>query len=312
MSHSFVISHKGTKREFDIDNTTTLGQLRGQIRDVFGVDPSNQKLFRGGLINNDQETPVASIIPHKSRVVLMGTVTGELEHLHAREALRQTAQQNHERYKATLSDIWRTPTMGSLSRDNMQHTFHAFEALELPEKQRALDILHKLSKDEGVRQIMVTRQYSVGTLRELHPFERTILGYNRNRGEVIALRLRTDDLEGFRRYESVRDVLMHELAHMVWDEHDERFHRLNRELCKEVVELNWQLRGQRVGGQAPRVYEPPRPEDAELVDGGSLGSAGFVLGGKAPSQGEEDGQNSSPDSHRDLAYKAWEKRSRKN
>ena len=42
-----------------------------------------------------------------------------------------------------------------------------------------------------------------------------ILGVNINRGQEISLRLRTDDLKGFRRYESIRQTLCHELAHMV-------------------------------------------------------------------------------------------------
>lgn len=58
-------------------------------------------------------------------------------------------------------------------------------------------------------------KWSVQHLTELSPSERSILGYNRNKGEVIALRLRTDDLKGFRHYPTIRRVLLHELAHMV-------------------------------------------------------------------------------------------------
>jgi hypothetical protein len=62
---------------------------------------------------------------------------------------------------------------------------------------------------------MKTRKWSVGELIELTPFEASILGYNRNAGQLIALRLRTDDLSGFRHYDSVRKVLLHELTHNV-------------------------------------------------------------------------------------------------
>ena len=40
-------------------------------------------------------------------------------------------------------------------------------------------------------------------------------GVNINAGQEISLRLRTDDLRGFRRYDSIRQTLCHELAHMV-------------------------------------------------------------------------------------------------
>lgn len=62
---------------------------------------------------------------------------------------------------------------------------------------------------------MKQRKWSVGELTELTPFERSILGYNRNAGELISIRLRTDDLSGFRHYDSIRKVLLHELTHNV-------------------------------------------------------------------------------------------------
>lgn len=90
---------------------------------------------------------------------------------------------------------------------------------------------------------MADRKWSVGELIELTPFEATILGYNRNAGQLIALRLRTDDLSGFRHYDSVRKVLLHELTHNVWGDHDDNFHALNRQLNKDVVNLDWTAHG---------------------------------------------------------------------
>ena len=46
-----------------------------------------------------------------------------------------------------------------------------------------------------------------------------ILGVNINAGQEISLRLRTDDLRGFRRYGRIRETLIHELAHMVGCSH---------------------------------------------------------------------------------------------
>ena len=75
--------------------------------------------------------------------------------------------------------------------------------------------------------------WRVSVLRELHPNQRTILGYNKNKGQEIALRLRTDDLQGFRLYSSIINVMLHELAHMIHSAHDESFHALNRQLNQE-------------------------------------------------------------------------------
>lgn len=49
-------------------------------------------------------------------------------------------------------------------------------------------------------------------------------------GQEISLRLRTDDLKGFRRYDRIRETLIHELAHMVWGEHDANFKELNSQV----------------------------------------------------------------------------------
>jgi hypothetical protein len=81
---------------------------------------------------------------------------------------------------------------------------------------------------------MKKHKWSVGILQELSPADATILGLNSNKGQSISLRLRTNDMEGFRHYPEIRKVLLHELAHNVWGPHDENFHRLNRQLNKEV------------------------------------------------------------------------------
>lgn len=50
-----------------------------------------------------------------------------------------------------------------------------------------------------------------------------LLGLNINGGQEIKLRLRTADLQGFRKFETIRETLVHELTHNVWAEHDNRF-----------------------------------------------------------------------------------------
>lgn len=106
---------------------------------------------------------------------------------------------------------------------------------------------------------MADRRWSVGELIELTPFEATILGYNRNAGQLIALRLRTDDLSGFRHYDSVRKVLLHELTHNVWGDHDDNFHALNRQLNKDVVNLDWTAHGAHTLGHG-EFYTPEEEE----------------------------------------------------
>lgn len=80
-------------------------------------------------------------------------------------------------------------------------------------------------------------QWRIHRLLELSPFEGTLLGYNRNQGETIAVKIRTYDLEGFSPYDLVKDVVLHELTHMHHKEHNAEFHALHRQLhrhCEEV------------------------------------------------------------------------------
>ncbi|KAJ2254522.1 hypothetical protein GGI13_002108 [Coemansia sp. RSA 455] len=306
----FSVSHRGNAVQFSVDGTQTLGDLRQRLAQQFGVAPKQQRLLLKGEVGASpagDSMPISSLIPANSRIVLIGTPTAELAAYLKGNERREEGRSNYEKYRATVSQT-REPIEYS------EYGFLKFETLPgLGHQASALAMLRRLARDEGVRGIMRKRQYSVGVLRELHPNERTILGYNRNRGQVIALRLRTDDLEGFRDFDDVRKVLMHELAHMVWDEHDERFHRLNRELCQELDELDWTRRGQTVGGGAPssgpRFQQSTVEEAASAhIDGGALTSKGFVLGGTAPQLPPDNDTAAGQQSRRDLAFQAFQKR----
>ena len=45
--------------------------------------------------------------------------------------------------------------------------------------------------------------------------------------------------QGFRRYLRIRETLCHELAHMVWGEHDNNFKELNSQLLRECDAADW-------------------------------------------------------------------------
>ena len=60
------------------------------------------------------------------------------------------------------------------------------------------------------------------------------LGLNKNKGQEILLRIRTDDLRGFRKALTIRKVLYHELAHNVHSAHAGHFHALMAQIEREV------------------------------------------------------------------------------
>jgi hypothetical protein len=104
-----------------------------------------------------------------------------------------------------------------------KYKFHRIQSLQhLPSPQRALDLLDRLANDPAIQHIMQEHKFVVGTLTELAPHEHpNLLGLNKNAGEVILLRLRTDAYDGFRLYADIRRVLCHELTHNMWGDHDD-------------------------------------------------------------------------------------------
>jgi hypothetical protein len=126
--------------------------------------------------------------------------------------------------------------------------------------------------------------------------ESRTLGLNRNRGEVIELRLRTDAYDGYRDYKVIRKTLCHELSHNVWGEHDRNFWDLTNQIEKEVEKADWKHGGHQL--TQGEFYNPEdRGEDAEHLDGGGWTGGEFVLG-------SEDTTGNSGLSRRDILARA--------
>lgn len=131
---------------------------------------------------------------------------------------------------------------------------------------------------------MLTWQPIVGLLTEMDPLSNTqsshegttrLLGLNRNHGEVIELRLRTDAYDGYRDYKTIRNTLCHELAHNVHGPHDRKFWDLCHQIEREVQAADWKHGGHSVSRDD--VYEPS-PED-DVPDHGGWTGGTYVLGG---------------------------------
>ncbi|KAL8139108.1 hypothetical protein V2J09_005109 [Rumex salicifolius] len=139
----------------------------------------------------------------------------------------------------------------SLKLPEGPYIFCGFQTLELPGIQlnpppsESLKRMHMLAADPGIVAIMNKHKWRVGIMTELAPVgyvgisPKCLLGFNKNQGEEISLRLRTDDLKGFRKYESIKKTLLHELAHMVYSEHDADFYALDKQLNREATTLDW-------------------------------------------------------------------------
>ena len=115
----------------------------------------------------------------------------------------------------------------------------------LPDEEKAKTILSSLANDPGILACMAKHEWNVGALSELYPEGKVgesavcVMGLNESKGQRIKLRIRTDDLKGFRKPLSIRKVLFHELAHNVHSEHNGDFFLLMRQIEKECSELDW-------------------------------------------------------------------------
>lgn len=292
----------------------TIADLSDIVAEDLHIPPSNQKFHitpKTGLLKPPFKNPnllLSSL--HDKKIVLMGATTIEVQELEsdiqerrARLENRRAALQAGRKVKATKTRDFKK------LQDEARYTFHTIRPLPyLPNPERSQRFLERLASDAGIKTSMRKHGFAVGLLTEMNPIEHTTvnsrtLGLNRNRGEVIELRLRTDAYDGYRDYKVIRKTLCHELAHNVWGEHDQHFWKLCREIEAEVEKNDWRRGGHSVGGE--EFYNPQDEGVDEEADGGGWMGGEYVLGG---GEAAGAGSSSEPLSRREIMARAAEER----
>ena len=275
------ISYRGTVLQIAISAADSLGSLKSRVADLTGIERQNQKLSaKGKLLTSDKDTtsiaelfglPSEAIPNPKTlpKLLLIGTSSRSIAEIQEESRKIQATLANRKKFVAT-SAVASSPIRTLSSDPTSKFTFLSTSILPSPPYPNpggAVAILERIRNDPAIRHIMAEHQYTVGLLSELSPFEKTILGFNKNKGMEISLRLRTDNLEGFRSYGSIRKVLIHELTHMEISEHDVSFNTLNSKLTKEVLAFERKMtqEGRTLGGM-----EYDYGDDESLTEGGSL------------------------------------------
>jgi len=247
--------------QVQVDGRTVAGKLLDAVVERTGCDPSTVKLVQGNVVltQADREKRIAECgVKPKKKIMAVASAARDVARI--REAKTERLRSFEEE-----ADILRRRAKAGPSKANPSRSydrkFEEFRALDVPAgcppKERALELLKKLAMDPGVMGVMQKHGWKVALLSEMPPegkvglSEKCILGYNRNRGQEIALRLRTDDWRGFRKYLTIRQTLLHELAHMEYDEHDNLFKALNSRLNVECNNMDWKnMPGRKLGGDA--------------------------------------------------------------
>jgi hypothetical protein len=203
--------------------------------------------------SDDASLPLSTL--HTATLRLLAPQTSTLTTLQTHRATATTWQAKRAVTRARIARL--NPSQRATA-DDLNYTFHTLRPLpHLPHSARSLAFLERLKNDPGIRATMRAHRFSVGMLTEMDPASHTaashegvtrILGLNRNKGEVIELRLRTDAYDGWRDYRIIRKTLCHELAHNVHSDHDAKFWELCRQIEREVDKADWRHGGQTVGG----------------------------------------------------------------
>ncbi|EEP78777.1 conserved hypothetical protein [Uncinocarpus reesii 1704] len=291
---SLPIHHRGEARTLSLTSSSTLQDLSSLITQIFDIPPENQKLLispKPGLLKPPfPPTPLSSLALSSPRfkIALLGSTSSELTSLN--KPVSEKERQPHQRHSSPVKPATPLSTRRTQAHSSSQYTFHRLLPLPyLPNPDRSLAYLARLRDDPGIRSAMAKHRFSVPLLTEMNPIEHTTLssrtlGLNRNKGEAIELRLRTDAYDGYRDYRTIRKTLCHELAHCVHSEHDRDFWNLTAQIEKEVESADyWGKGGKRLTEE--EFYNPADWEEmksgGEVMDHGGWTGGEFVLGGGA-------------------------------
>ncbi|RKF65391.1 Ubiquitin and WLM domain-containing metalloprotease [Erysiphe neolycopersici] len=285
-SISVNLIYHGKPSTFSFPSNASISDLSDKIAETLHVPSSNQKLLisKIGLLKppfKDPELPLSSILTQK--VTLMGSTIEELSSISiaSEEAARRVYRREQPLQKVTASKTHDRKK----EQEEKKYTFIKLQPLSyLPNPSRSLQFLQRLKDDAGIKSVMRKHKFTVPLLTEMDPTEYTqsnhegtsrTLGLNRNQGEIIELRLRTDAYDGYRDYKTIRRTLCHELTHNVYGPHNRDFWDLCKQIEKEVETADWRSGGRAVGGSD--TYEPINGVD-EINERGGWTGGEYVLG----------------------------------
>ncbi|KAF3491940.1 ubiquitin/metalloprotease fusion protein [Arthroderma uncinatum] len=312
---NITVHHQGNSHSFSLPQDSTLQDLSNALSEKLSIPPENQKLLispKPGLQKSPfPPTPLSSLPLHspRAKITLLGSTSGEID------SLKRPVSSLPAR-KSIIKPA-KPASRQSLQSSSSQYTFHKLLPLPyLPNPERSLAFLARLRDDPGIRKAMARHRFSIPLLTEMDPVQHTTmssrtLGLNRNKGEVIELRLRTDAYDGYRDYRTIRKTLCHELAHCEFSDHDRDFWDLTGQIEKEVEKADyWGNKGRSVSDQ--EFYNPVDWDDMNaqgVVDHGGWTGGEFVLGGLSgeSSQASSAGSNKGL-SRREILAKAAEAR----
>jgi hypothetical protein len=266
-----VITYRGNKVVMPLQEGTTVEQVKNVVAEQadpsLNLQPSDLKLLmKGKVLKEDSEDLFELLMPSSQgkskpkkpfRLVATGVSSQQVQAVNEELAenmlnaprVRDDLSRDGLKESEQRKRLGRYMMQKSGARGGINDEKYGFGKIEilpnLPNQTQARDILTTLANDPGILACMAQHKWKVGSLAELYPEGKVgesavcVMGLNKNKGQQILLRIRTDDLCGFRKILTIRKVLYHELAHNVHSAHDGDFFQLNRQVEKECTALDW-------------------------------------------------------------------------
>lgn len=286
-SISLSLTYQGEQQLFPFPADATITDLSSSISTSLDIPPERQKLLitpRPGLLRPPFKDPTLALSTVLDRkITLLGSSNAVKSDLDAAIATRQEQAKARDLALRKGRTVKAYKSVDSAKvRDEAMYTFHDIRPLpHLNAPERSQAFLQRLAADPGIKSSMRKHHFAVGLLTEMDPAEHTThesrtLGLNRNKGQSIELRLRTDAYDGYRDYKVIRKTLCHELAHNVFGDHDSDFWALCKAIEQEVERGDWTRGGNAVGDQE---YYEALPQDTLSADHGGWTGGAHVLGG---------------------------------
>lgn len=281
-----MLSVKHGARSVEIPIASTLDELNASVRTALDLPEGGQLrlICKGKAVDSN----ALAAIKAGSKVMATFSSAASLDQAASARPERMRGFEEADRMLRTGGLGGRGTTGSSLGGSSQSpYRFHRTQAIPSTEPRFAMGatpgpdeaaaLLRKLASDSNILSLMERRRWSVGLLAEMPPqglvgvSSSCLMGLNRNRGQSIHLRLRTDDWLGLRPYEKIVEVLLHELTHNVHDDHDDDFKALNSELAKEYranLDVYRSARSTADGPVRDASVEPLEAEDAGYTLGG--------------------------------------------
>jgi len=284
------VSFRKQVYDYDFDHDAVVTELLDTLEDSLDIPVQNQKIIVPGapLVTWKTKNPQQPLSDWAGKKLML--IGSNLRTSMAVEAMcARVAKINAA--KAAQRKKSKAPRKTRPNAESSQYTFAQVRPLNnLPRPEKSQMLLMRLKNDPGIKRTMAKHKFSVALLTEMEPLSNTqsnhegtsrILGLNRNKGEVIELRLRTDAYDGYRDYKVIRKTLCHELAHNVHSDHDRNFWDLCHQIEREVAAADYKHGGQTLDETS--VYHRngavDEEEEAYLADHGGWEGGEFTLGG---------------------------------